>query len=152
MQKLAVTNKVAAAVDESFERRVDFEKMDVRDEAVERRVQAGGVCSKEKSLIRRQLGQRFEIRHSAGIDLLRRVASDPLEIVALEVVFTRFPEGLARALRKIQQENLPMASASAATAHLYIANPFTGRSVAALFSTHPPIEQRIAALEKMAQP
>ncbi|HTM68998.1 MAG TPA: M48 family metallopeptidase [Candidatus Binatia bacterium] len=65
-------------------------------------------------------------------------------------LMTRFPEGLARALRKIQQESMPMAHASAATAHLFIANPFTGKTLEGLFSTHPPIEMRIAALEKMA--
>lgn len=65
-------------------------------------------------------------------------------------LMTRFPEGLANALRKIQAESMPMARASASTAHLFIANPFTGRTLAGLFSTHPPIDLRIAALEKMA--
>ena len=65
-------------------------------------------------------------------------------------LMTRFPEGLANALRKIQAESMPMARASASTAHLFIANPFTGRTLAGLFSTHPPLELRIQALEKMA--
>ncbi len=65
---------------------------------------------------------------------------------------TRFPDGLARALRKIQTESLPMARASSATAHLFIASPFSRNSLMNLFSTHPPIETRIAALEKMAGP
>lgn len=63
---------------------------------------------------------------------------------------TRFPEGLARALEKIAADNRPMERTSEATAHLYIASPFSGRSMAALFATHPPIEKRIAALRKMA--
>lgn len=65
-------------------------------------------------------------------------------------LMTRFPEGLAKALRKIQQDGRPLARADAATAHLFIANPFSGKAFAGLFSTHPPIEARIAALEKMA--
>ncbi len=67
-------------------------------------------------------------------------------------LMTRYPEGLANALRKIQAENLPMAHANASTAHLFLANPFNGKAFAALFSTHPPIEKRIAELEKMAGP
>lgn len=66
------------------------------------------------------------------------------------VLLTRYPEGLISAFRKIQQEQLPVSQANTATAHLYLSNPLSGRSVAKLFSTHPPIEERIAALEKMA--
>ena len=64
-------------------------------------------------------------------------------------LITRFPQGLANALRKIAADAQPMVHASAATAHLYIANPFSGKAFANLFSTHPPIEERIKALEKM---
>jgi heat shock protein HtpX len=62
-------------------------------------------------------------------------------------LLTRYPEGLARALEKISQQNQPLAHANKATAHLYIANPFKGKNN--LFSTHPPIEQRIKALRSM---
>jgi heat shock protein HtpX len=65
-------------------------------------------------------------------------------------LLTRYPEGLARALEKIAAENQPMAHASKATAHLFIANPFSGRKVANFFSTHPPIEDRIKKLRTMA--
>jgi len=67
-------------------------------------------------------------------------------------LITRFPEGLARALRKIAAESQPMARASGATAHLFFASPFTGRALAGLFSTHPPIEARIEALNRMSNP
>lgn len=64
-------------------------------------------------------------------------------------LLTRYPEGLARALEKIsQQPDIRMANK--ATAHLYIANPFSKKNISKLFSTHPPIEERIAALRKMA--
>jgi heat shock protein HtpX len=58
--------------------------------------------------------------------------------------------GLAKALEKIEMAARvePMA-ANPATAHLFIVNPLTGRSVARLFSTHPPTEERIARLRAM---
>ena len=65
-------------------------------------------------------------------------------------LLTRYPEGLANALRKIQEYGQPMQRQSTAIAHLYIANPQgSGRfakSVGNLFSTHPPVEDRIKAL------
>ena len=59
-----------------------------------------------------------------------------------------YPDGLARALRKLQAaaEARPLRSADPATAHLFIVNPLSARSLGRLFSTHPPIEERIARL------
>ncbi|MCR4395603.1 MAG: M48 family metallopeptidase, partial [Candidatus Saccharicenans sp.] len=67
-------------------------------------------------------------------------------------MLTRYPAGLASALRKIAADPEPLEAANKATAHLYIVNPLKniGGKVNKLFSTHPPIEERIAALEKMA--
>jgi heat shock protein HtpX len=68
-------------------------------------------------------------------------------------LLTRYPQGLANALEKISQENKePLQRANNATAHLYIANPFgqTKKFLSNLFSTHPPIEERIAKLRQMA--
>jgi heat shock protein HtpX len=66
-------------------------------------------------------------------------------------MLTRYPPGLASALRKIAADKEPLEAANKATAHLYIVNPLKdiGGAVNKLFSTHPPIEERIAALEKM---
>lgn len=68
-------------------------------------------------------------------------------------LLTRYPEGLARALEKIAQANTPVERASSATAHLWIASPFKPGAARSfftnLFSTHPPIEERIHALRKM---
>lgn len=66
-------------------------------------------------------------------------------------LLTRYPEGLARALEKIAAYDRPMAKASNATAHLFINNPFGKKSggITGLFSTHPPIAERIAALRQM---
>ena len=66
-------------------------------------------------------------------------------------MLTRYPPGLASALRKISADKEPLEAANKATAHLYIVNPLKDirGPVNRLFSTHPPIEERIAALEKM---
>lgn len=67
-------------------------------------------------------------------------------------LLTRYPEGLARALEKISADTEPLEVANRATAHLYIASPFkTDRKkktgfFAKAFMTHPPVEERIAAL------
>lgn len=65
-------------------------------------------------------------------------------------LLTRYPEGLARALEKIGSSKTPLSTASAATAHLFISNPLKGRSASSVFSTHPPIEERIKKLREMA--
>lgn len=64
-------------------------------------------------------------------------------------LLTRYPEGLARALEKIAGSSQPLAGANAATAHLFISEP-AKRRLAGLFSTHPPIEDRIKKLRGMA--
>ena len=64
-------------------------------------------------------------------------------------LLTRYPEGLASALEKIAADKTPMKTASNATAHLYIANPFKEKSFSTLFLTHPPVEQRIKVLREM---
>ena len=65
-------------------------------------------------------------------------------------LLTRYPEGLANALRKIGAYAAPLRRANNATAHLYISNPFGPRAamsgLAKLFMTHPPTEERIKAL------
>jgi heat shock protein HtpX len=70
---------------------------------------------------------------------------------ASSAMLTRYPAGLASALRKISADTEPLEAANKATAHLYIVNPLKNikGGVNRLFSTHPPIEERIAALEKM---
>ncbi|PYN02503.1 MAG: zinc metalloprotease HtpX [Candidatus Rokuibacteriota bacterium] len=59
--------------------------------------------------------------------------------------------GLAKALEKLQMANeaAPMAQATPATAHLFIVNPLSGQTLMRLFSTHPPLEERIARLRAM---
>ncbi len=64
---------------------------------------------------------------------------------------TRYPPGLASALKKLDADREPLEAANKATAHLYIVNPLKDikGTVNKLFSTHPPIKERITALEKM---
>lgn len=63
---------------------------------------------------------------------------------------TRDPEGLANALEKIGQAGSAMRRQNSSTAHLFFANPLKGQSIGKLFSTHPPIEERVARLRKMS--
>lgn len=62
---------------------------------------------------------------------------------------THYPDGLISALRKLQQFSTATRRQNTATAHLFFANPLRGGSLAALFSTHPPLEDRIARLQEM---
>ena len=61
------------------------------------------------------------------------------------------PIFLANALRKLETEGKrrPMRNVNPATSHLFIVKPFSGRGLSSIFSTHPPVEERIARLEKM---
>ena len=62
---------------------------------------------------------------------------------------TRYPEGLASALEKIRDHGSTLQRQNSSTAHLFIANPLKGASIAKFFSTHPPVEDRIARLRNM---
>ena len=65
------------------------------------------------------------------------------------------PEALASALEKlhmgVQRQPMPENGVTQATAHMYIVNPLKGEGLATLFSTHPPIEERVARLHRMAR-
>ncbi|MDP3052575.1 MAG: M48 family metallopeptidase [bacterium] len=69
-------------------------------------------------------------------------------------LLTRYPEGLAQALEKISQDPTPMKIANNTTSHLWIENPFKGKTreswFTKLFMTHPPVKERIKALREMS--
>jgi len=71
------------------------------------------------------------------------------------VEITRQPQGLISALKKISDDMEPLEAANKATAHMYIVSPFKGRSnkmisaFSGLFNTHPPISERVKALQNM---
>ncbi|NCN03654.1 MAG: M48 family metallopeptidase [Candidatus Pacebacteria bacterium] len=73
---------------------------------------------------------------------------------ASAVAFTKNPQGLINALKKISLDKEPLEAANKATAHLYISNPLKNTHgavgmFAKMFRTHPPVEERIAALAKL---
>lgn len=68
---------------------------------------------------------------------------------ASSVFLTRQPSGLISALEKISSDPTPFDTASTATASLYISNPFKNDKFASMFSTHPPVADRIKALKAM---
>lgn len=68
---------------------------------------------------------------------------------ATSALTTRYPKGLESALAKIDQTGSALRKQNTATAHFFFANPLRGHKVTNMFSTHPPITDRIARLQKM---
>lgn len=68
---------------------------------------------------------------------------------ATSALTTRYPEGLVSALQKLERTGTALHRQNTATAHLFFANPLKGHSLASLFSTHPPIPDRIKRLQEM---
>ena len=68
---------------------------------------------------------------------------------ATSVRLTRHPQGLISALEKLATQARPFAGANRATQHMFIVNPLSAGSLMHLFSTHPPLEERIARLTGM---
>jgi heat shock protein HtpX len=112
------------------------------------------------------LGDRDE-RQGSGIGLLLIALLAPIAASLIQLAISRTREYqadasgaklahnpllLANALRKLEaaNERRPL-DASPATAHLFIVNPLSGEGLMRLFSTHPPIEERIRRLEQMAR-
>lgn len=98
------------------------------------------------------LGIIFSILAPIAATLIQLAISRKREYLAdaSGSLLTRYPEGLASALEKISEYGRPMKTQSGAIAHLYIANPKGSgkfaRKVGSLFSTHPPVEERIKRL------
>ncbi|MEL4317755.1 M48 family metalloprotease [Leifsonia sp. YIM 134122] len=68
---------------------------------------------------------------------------------ATGALITRHPEALASALAKLGAYGRPMRKQNSSMAHLWISNPLTGGGIAKLFSTHPPLEERIQRLHSI---
>ncbi|HEX5797222.1 MAG TPA: M48 family metalloprotease, partial [Candidatus Saccharimonadales bacterium] len=83
--------------------------------------------------------------------LIQMAISRRLEYLAdaTGALTTRYPEGLAGALEKISRQGSATARANSSTAHLFFANPLRKGSISSLFSTHPPIKERIRILREM---
>lgn len=103
------------------------------------------------------LGLIFAILSPIIAQLIQLTISRRREFTAdaSAVSITRQPQGLISALKKISQDHEPLEEANKATAHLYFVNPFKEKIeggvgwFANLFNTHPPVEERIKALQKM---
>ena len=81
---------------------------------------------------------------SAAVSRQREYLAD-----ATSVEITRYPEGLASALEKLGQYGRPMRRPSKSMAHMYISDPIKPGLVERMFSTHPPIGERISRLKKI---
>jgi heat shock protein HtpX len=99
------------------------------------------------------LGIVFAILSPLIANLIKFAVSRQREYLAdaSAALLTRNPDGLAKALVKISADTEPLEAANKATAHLYIINPLKdwGGKLNGLFSTHPPIEERISRLKQM---
>ncbi len=111
-------------------------------------------------------GGRDEENRGGGLGLLFMAIIAPIAALLIQLAISRSreyqadesgakishkPLALAGALKKLAyaSQRIPM-EANPSTAHLFIVNPLTGRGLASLFSTHPPLEQRISRLEGLA--
>ncbi len=70
---------------------------------------------------------------------------------ATGVQVTRHPDGLASALEKLQQHGTALQRQNSSTAHLFFANPLKAGGMANLFSTHPPLEERVTRLRNLGE-
>jgi len=112
-------------------------------------------------------GSRDSESRGGGLGLLIMAIVAPLAALLIQMAVSRSreyaadntaaenshkPLALANALRKLEHaaRRVPL-EAKPSTAHLFIVNPLSGRGMASLFSTHPPIQERVARLEAMAK-
>jgi heat shock protein HtpX len=112
-------------------------------------------------------GGRDSEGRGGGLGLLIMAIVAPLAALLIQMAISRSreyaadstaaknshkPLALANALRKLElaSRRIPL-QAKPSTAHLFIVNPLSGKGMASLFSTHPPIEERVARLQKMAR-
>ncbi|HXK61613.1 MAG TPA: zinc metalloprotease HtpX [Acidobacteriota bacterium] len=123
---------------------------------------AGAIMMLARFAIFFPMGGRDDDNRGGALGLLLTVILAPIAALLIQMAISRSreygadatgasmagnPYGLANALRKLQEGNrrIPM-EADPATSHMFIVKPFSGRSLMALFSTHPPVEKRIERL------
>ncbi|RPJ87260.1 MAG: zinc metalloprotease HtpX [Acidobacteria bacterium] len=123
---------------------------------------AGAIMMLARFAIFFPMGGRDDDNRGGALGLLLTMILAPIAALMIQMAISRSreygadatgasisgnPYGLANALRKLQEGNkrIPM-EANPATSHLFIVKPFSGQSLMALFSTHPPIEKRIERL------
>lgn len=111
----------------------------------------GGRRRRESNGLILLIGLVFVILSPIIANLIKLALSRRREFLAdaSAALITRYPAGLANALRKISTDDEVLEAANGATAHLYIANPLKGNFLSNLFNTHPPVEERIKRLMEM---
>ncbi|TSC52576.1 MAG: Protease HtpX [Parcubacteria group bacterium LiPW_41] len=105
------------------------------------------------------LGIAFAILAPLAATLMQLAISRKREFLADAdaSLLTRYPEGLASALQKISSDPTPLHAANTTTAHLWVSDPYDNKEesktpwIHKMFMTHPPVEERIAALRSMAK-
>lgn len=115
-------------------------------------MRASKADSKDRSGILAIIGLLLSLFAPISAMLIQLAISRKREFVAdaLSAEMTNNPGGLAAALEKIKRDMRPLPSAGVTVAHLYFSNPLKGKDILdKLFSTHPPIEERINILKKM---
>lgn len=119
----------------------------------------GGGDNRDRSPIFLILGIAGIILAPIAAQLIQLAVSRKREYLAdaTGALLTRYPEGLASALEKISRSHIPMQTASHATAHLFISDPYAaegkrslGQKISGLFATHPPAAERIRLLRGMS--
>jgi heat shock protein HtpX len=119
----------------------------------------GGGDNRDRSPIFLILGIAGIILAPIAAQLIQLAISRKREYLAdaTGALLTRYPEGLASALEKISRSHIPMQTASHATAHLFISDPYAaegkrslGQKISGLFATHPPAAERIRLLRGMS--
>lgn len=100
------------------------------------------------------IGIIFAILSPLVATLIQLAVSRKRELLAdaSGALLTKYPEGLALALEKLEKDTRPLKNANNATAHLYITNPFKDKNkdwLTSLFMTHPPLAERIRILRSM---
>lgn len=120
----------------------------------------GGGDNRERSPIFLVLGIAGIILAPIAAQMIQLAISRKREYLAdaSAALLTRYPEGLASALEKISGSHQPMKTASHATAHLFISDPYAaegkrslGDKISGLFATHPPAQDRIRILREMSK-
>src|ERR1700744_4101739 len=104
MNGLAMTNERGTREHVLFQRRVDLVEVDIGDKAIDRRVDGGGLWSKNKSVVAEQIRHDTQIVDTSRIDLLRLIAANALIVIPQPVVFARGFE-IARAHICVRCEN-----------------------------------------------
>src|SRR5689334_6402823 len=104
--RAAMRNEIPARADEFLERRIDVIEPDVRDEAIQRGVDAHGRIAEHERAVAQLVRDRLKTRDAARIRGIRLVSPDALIAIALEVVLARAFEYFTADIRKLREQRI----------------------------------------------